>query len=334
MSLHDQNWNIIGHEWAVQLLAGQIAADRTRHAYLLTGPSGLGKTTLAMRLTQAFNCTGEHPPCGECRPCHLIEQAGHPDILTVEPEKSSIKIGIIRDLQVALNLHPLEARYRIAIILDAHQLTDAAADALLKTLEEPPIAARLILTADTAEATIPTIVSRCQVIALRPVSARQIEAALDTRFQLPPDQVTLLARLSGGRPGWALNAAQQSGDEQTPLEQRAQFLDDLRSLLRANRVRRMIYAEEAAGRAEELPLLLDVWQAWWRDVLLLAEGSQVKPVNVDQIEMLTEVAQRLGRDDARSALLAVRETASLLAETNANTRLALDVMLLRLPYLH
>ncbi|MBN1428408.1 MAG: DNA polymerase III subunit delta' [Anaerolineae bacterium] len=336
MSIDVQNWNMIGHEWAVQLLAGQISAGHARHAYLLTGSSGLGKTTLAMRLTQAFNCIGQHPPCGECRPCDLIGRGAHPDILTVKPEGTSIKIETIRDLQADLNLHPLEAHYRVALILDAHRLTDAAADALLKTLEEPPITARLILTAEVAEATLPTIVSRCQVLALRPVPVLQIEQVLASRFQLPPDQTTLLARLSGGRPGWALNVAQQLGDEQNPsplLAQRTRFIDDLLSALRANRSVRMSYAESAAGHADELPLMLETWQAWWRDVLLLAEGSRVEPVNIDQIDMLAEVAHQLGREAARRALVSVRKTASLLADTNANTRLALDVMLLQLPYL-
>jgi DNA polymerase-3 subunit delta' len=169
MSMYEEAWSVIGHEWAVRLLSGQIAAGRTRHAYLFTGAPGLGKTTLAMRLAQAFNCIGGSPPCNKCRPCDLIGRGGHPDVLIVQPEGTSIKIEAIRDLQAALTLRPLEARFRVALILNANRLTDAAADALLKTLEEPPATARLLLTSESAEATLPTIVSRCQVITLRPV---------------------------------------------------------------------------------------------------------------------------------------------------------------------
>lgn len=334
MSHNDQNWDITGHEWAVRLLAGQLVAGRARHAYLFTGAPGLGKSTLARRLMQAFNCAGELPPCGQCRPCDLIGRGAHPDMLTVEPEGVSIKIETIRDVQAALSLHPLEARFRVALILDAHRLTDAAADALLKTLEEPPAAARLLLVAEDTGAIAPTIVSRCQVIALRPVPARQIEAALAARFHLPADQAMLLARLSGGRPGWALSVAQDISTGQTSplLARRTEMVDALLAALRANRTSRMAYTEDIAAHPDMLPLLLDTWQTWWRDVMLAAEGSQIDPVNADQIEMLGEVAQSVGIEGARSALRAVHETAGLLADTNVNARLALDVMLLRMPY--
>lgn len=335
MSYNSHNWDIIGHEWAVRLLASQLASDRTRHAYLFTGASGLGKSTLARCLMQAFNCTGDLPPCGQCRPCGLIGRGAHPDMLTVEPEGTSIKIEAIRDLQAALALRPLEARFRVALIVDAHRLTAAAADALLKTLEEPSAGARLLLVAEGTGAIAPTIVSRCQVMALRPVPARQIEAALAARFHLPAEEAALLAKLSGGRPGWALRVAEEmgSGKPSPLLAQRTQMVDDLLAALRADRTGRMTYAESVAAHSETLMPLLDTWQNWWRDAVLLAEDSHIELVNADQIETLVDVAEAVGIEGARRALKAVHETAGLLADTNVNARLALDVMLLRMPYL-
>jgi DNA polymerase-3 subunit delta' len=223
----------------------------------------------------------------------------------------------------------VEAHVRIGIILNADQLTGPAADALLKTLEEPAETARLLLSARHAESLPLTIASRCQVIPLRPVPIHEIEVALIERLHLPADQAGLLARLSAGRPGWALNAAQQPD---LPAR-RAEILDGLLGALRSNRAGRFAFSETVAARADELPLILDLWRSWWRDVLLIAEGAPVEPVNVDQWDAQARVAQAAGREGARAALEAVHKTASLLAETNTNARLALDVMLLKMPYL-
>ncbi len=320
------NWGIIGHEWAVELLAARIASGRVAHAYLFTGPPQVGKTTLALRLAQALNCTGAAPPCGECRSCDLIGRGLHPDVQVLEPLGRAIHIEAIRALQGTLNLLPFEAPYRVAIILNVEKATDQAADALLKTLEEPPPSTRLLLTAESAEVVRPTIVSRCHVVALRPVEVTRLENAL-TALGAPTDEAHRLARLSGGRPGWALTALWQP----ETLALRAQIVEEMVQVLQAGRNGRFDYSEQIAER-DTLPLILETWQSWWRDVLLLVEGSAVEPVNVDYSEALRDVADRISSREAREALRAVQRTMDAL-DKNANTRLALDVMLLDMPFL-
>ncbi len=322
------NWDLIGHEWAVEMLSRRLANGREAHAYLITGLEGIGKSLLARRLAQAMNCVGDPRPCRVCRSCDLTERLAHPDVLVVEPEGTSIKIAAMRDLQGFLAMRPFEARCRVVLLLDVDRATGPAMDALLKTLEEPPATGRLILTASSAGTLLPTIVSRCQVIPLRPVPASQIEAALIERQTLSHDTAAILARLSGGRPGWALAAAE------TPaiLELRAATLESIQRVLHANRLARFAYAEQLATHSER-EMLLNLWRTWWRDVVLLAEGSAVRPVNGDHGAVLQAAADRLGHEAARQALLTVHRTIALLTTTNVNSRLALEVMLLDMPYL-
>jgi DNA polymerase-3 subunit delta' len=327
MSNYNHNWGITGHEWAVNLLMGQLANERVGHAYLFTGPPGIGKTLLATRFAQAINCTGSTPPCGSCRSCALIERDGHPDFQVVEADGKSIKIEQVRDMQSTVALRPFEAQYRVNLILRVQEATGPAADALLKTLEEPPPSTRLLLTADVAEALLPTIVSRCQVIGLRAVPNEPIAGLLGAQNGLSTDEAMLLARLSGGRPGWAVSMAKNPAR----MEQRQQIIEDLIGVLSHNRALRFQYAEEIA-KSDHLDQILDTWQTWWRDVMLLAEQSWVEPVNIDWIDDLHSLAYQVGPQATRKALRAVRGTIEALGN-NANKRLALEVMLLDMPYI-
>ncbi|RMF26035.1 MAG: DNA polymerase III subunit delta', partial [Chloroflexi bacterium] len=149
-------WPVIGHEGAVALLQRAVMTGRLGHAYLFTGPTGVGKGTLAQALAQAVLCTGDAPPCGRCRACRLVEAGHHPDLHWLAPQDGSLKIEQVRELERQLALTPVEGSRHVAVLEGMEQATVGAANALLKTLEEPPPAVLLILLTEEADALLPT----------------------------------------------------------------------------------------------------------------------------------------------------------------------------------
>jgi DNA polymerase-3 subunit delta' len=325
---------MLGHEWAVHMLQEHIAQNKLRHAYLITGPEGVGKCTLALHLAQAVNCS--HPPypgefCGICASCKRIAKMQHPDLRIVQAEQTggTLKVDQIRELQHDLSLSPFEASFRVAILLRFEEAHPSAANALLKTLEEPGPQVLLVLTAESPEALLPTIVSRCEVLRLSPLPIGTVSQGLQARLRLDPERARLLAHLSGGRPGIALRFNQ----EPELLEQRQIWLNEQTRLLVANRVDRFVYADLLTKERGDPRQALLVWLSYWRDVMLCSTGVEAPLINVDKAEEISWVSEQVHLELARKTVTAIEHTIVLM-DTNVNARLALEVLLLDLPRLN
>ncbi len=327
------NWALEGHEWAVESLSRDVRLAKLRNAYLLSGPASIGKRLLALTFAKAILCQAENAPCQNCRVCRLIEEGVHPDVTIIEPiitgnviKTAKINIDMVRGLIYQFSLRPVESERRIAIITDFETANDSAANALLKTLEEPPGGGVFILTAADEDLLLPTIISRCERLNLRPMPVRQVQQALENNFACAPQTAELLAHLSGGRLGWAIQALQDS----EIMARRDQQLDDLLQLLKSNRVQRFAYAEGLYRDRELLQETLDRWLGFWRDITLIASGTQQSLLNIDRLEVLQTLAESVGMEKSRDAISAI-QTAREQLQRNANARLVVEVLLLDFP---
>lgn len=337
------SWGIIGHEWAVEQLRQSIAAGTDAHAYLLSGVAGIGKRLLALRVAQALNCeTSPGEPCLTCRACKRIERGSHPDVRAAgmatqgaalkadeAARQKELKIATVREWQRDISLRPYEGRRRVLILHDAERLSEEASNAMLKTLEEPPPYATLLLVSNSVDL-LPTIVSRCRVLRLRPLPRRQVAAALAERGVTPED-ADLLAAWSGGRIGWALSQV-ENPDE---IARRDEQLAALLAVHEGGRGAGMRWAEARAkeyrgGEQETVFAWLELWQGWWRDVLLTAAGCPEGVVNIDRRRELEQAAARHPLAEAYAFTMRIGQAARQLRE-NGNPQLVLENLVLHRP---
>jgi DNA polymerase-3 subunit delta' len=256
----------------------------------------------------------------------------HPDMSLLAPEEGhkDIRIDQVRALQHTLALSPYTAKYRIALLPNFQRATEEASNALLKTLEEPPDKVILLLTADTLESLLPTIVSRGEVIRLRPASITNAETYLQSARSLDADQAHLLAHLSGGRIGAAIHLV----EEPNSLSQRRETLETLLELLSATRVERFRLAESLSRpydkAREKAGTAIPVWLSFWRDVFVESSGADLPRVNVDFSEKIAQIAAALDLTAARALVLAHEEALAQL-DAYGNVRLVLEDLMLRWP---
>lgn len=341
-------WPILGQERAVALLQGAIVRGGVAHAYLFAGAEQSGRATLARLFAQALNCEGggavSGVPCGACRSCRKIERGTHPDVRAVglatqeaagsgrarrESKNTSLSIETVRDLCSDLSLRPLEGAWRVAIVEDAETMQEPAANAFLKTLEEPPPYAVIVLIVPEVGAVLPTIRSRCQLVETRPVPREELATALQQHHGVAPAEARTLAALSRGRAGWAIAAAGQAGF----FDERRTAYGAMLGLLNGPAFDFFPLVDRLTerfrrGRRDEVYAELDAWLGLWRDLLLLRTGCADLLLNIDYADQLRPLAARFGLAHLREAASATTDALRWLGE-NVAPRLALEAMVLR-----
>lgn len=325
--------DIIGHERPKAILKAALRHDRVAHAYLFHGDPGIGKRLTAFRLAQAINCETTEgsdglEACGLCRSCRQIEGLTHPDFVLIAPDQEQanpqIKIEDIRALEEQMIYRPLVGRRRVVVIDDADRMTLGAANALLKTLEEPPGYSVLVLVTSRPFALPATIRSRCQGLRFAPQTRSQVETALVARRQVQPADARFLAAVAQGRVGEAL----QTDLAEACAKQREYTAITAASSLQS--VATLLSSAEALHREERSAEALEWIARWVRDLILVGTGAPTDSLlNPDQLTELQQVA-RQARFDVLLDLLDDIETVQRSANRNLNLQLALETILLRL----
>jgi DNA polymerase III subunit delta' len=337
---------LIGNEEAKNALGRMLADNRVPGSLLFTGEAGVGKKLFALEFAKALNCRTRIgvEACDGCPSCKRISRSAfppfgkdeddknrliwseHADVAMVRPYKQIIRVGPMRELEREANFRPFEGTVRVFIVEDAEYMNDQAANALLKTLEEPEPTTHLILTTMNPTALLPTIRSRCQVIRFAPVESREIEKfMIDEKGVLEKD-AALLGRISLGSIGRAI-----AMDVSEYRQRRSSMLAILKALtLNGDRVQLLRSAEELAAAKDrgQYEQYLDVLETLIRDAWSLALGrSSDSIVNHDLLTDLQRIADELPSRKAASWLRDIEELRGAL-EVNINRKIASDALFL------
>jgi DNA polymerase-3 subunit delta' len=303
--------DILGQERVIGFLKRALQSDQMPHALLFIGNEGVGKGSTALALAQALNCENrqsDQDACGQCRSCRFFAAGGHPDYWQISPDGESgqpqIKIEQIRELRRQVGYHPLAGSWRVVLLKPAETLNEAAANALLKTLEEPPAGNLFILTASGDRDLLPTIVSRCRRLTFSAIPQSILIRELQDRKGLGPEQASLVAAINYGSLGRAL-----AEDLPDLLAKRDQVVNELGLLQEGSTGQVLQWATDKGKKAVKLDSFIVFARLWYRDLLALTcQATPGQLVNQDRLADLVSQEQHLtstvilGRLEALSSL--------------------------------
>lgn len=329
------NWPIIGHQKVQQYLQKAIISGKVASAYLFVGPKNVGKTTVLNNFVCSLECHVYHQsskegktknqeiPCKECVHCQQYIKNIHPDIFLVKKvdDKKNIAIEQIRELQSKLSRRSFFPTYKIAIILEAENLNIAAANSLLKTLEEPTAKTILILTTTNKDFLPETIVSRCQIINFNPVKKEEIYNYV---YRIVEDRARALelTRLSSGLPGKALELINQEDFFEMKKEQVREFV----KILAENNInKKFSFIGQIIEQTKFLPIdsLLDEWSLVLRDLILIKNKKSELMVNLFLEKEMLKLANKLKSSKIRNFLERLNGAKKLI-KNNVNPKLILE----------
>ena len=316
--------DILGQESAVKQLQAALQGGRPAHAYLFHGPKGTGKKLTALKFTKALYCAAAADgPCEACSACRKIGNRNHPDVLVIEPEGAAVRIEAVRMVQNRLSFKPYESERTTVIIDGCETLSLPASNALLKTLEEPPGNALLLLLAGRKEALPPTIMSRCRLLPFRPLAPQHI-ATLLCRRGVDAGTARSAALLAEGS-----MEAFADADPAQMLARRQAAYDLLADTLTARDPGLFAKARQLAGKRDQCEELMRWFELLCRDMVMLKAAPEIPLHNQDMRAELTELALPLTRDRLLATCDLIEQLRRHIA-MNVNPQLIFERLLIHL----
>lgn len=318
---------VIGHEQIIEHFQNAIRLNKISHAYILNGEEGAGKRLLAHLFSMTLQCeTGGDEPCGECRSCKQAEGHNQPDIIWVTHEKpGSIGVEDVRGQVIGdMQIKPYSSPYKIYIIDDAQKLTVQAQNALLKTIEEPPAYGIVIFLTTNAESFLPTILSRCVELDLKPVSNEVIKRYLMEQVRVPDYKAEVCVAFAQGNVGKAVKLA--SSENFDEMKQHVmKLLKDTENMKISDL---QDYLREIADYKDSIEDYLDLMLVWFRDALLFKVTKDANMLVLK--EEMAAISSRAGKSsyEGLEKIISALDKAKMRLRANVNFELAMELLLL------
>ncbi len=319
--------DVVGHADIIQYIQNAVTEDKVSHAYIMNGERGSGKKLLANLFAQTLQCEqGGNEPCYECHSCKQALSGNHPDIITVQHEKTSsisvdeIRIQVNEDIQVK----PYSSKYKIYIIPEADLMTQQAQNALLKTIEEPPAYAVLILLTENAQKLLPTICSRCVMLKLRNIKDQLVKKYLMENLHIPDYKADVCTAFAQGNIGRAILLANSEHFNEIK-EEAIQLLKNIDTMDVSDLI-------EAVKRCSQYKMdvddYLDVLAIWYRDVLIYKATQSIdRVIFAEQLSYIKERARKSSYEGIENIIKAI-ENAKARLRANVNFDLVMELLLL------
>jgi DNA polymerase-3 subunit delta' len=319
---------IIGHESIIEHMQNAIATHKISHAYIIQGEEGMGKKLVAGTFAKTLQCEdGGIVACNRCKSCMQHTSGNHPDIIWVKHEKASIGVDDIRaQVNADIQVKPYNSRYKIYIIDEADKLTEQAQNALLKTMEEPPEYAVLILLVGNISIILPTILSRCIVLNLKPVDKQKIKDFLMNNHHVPDYLAQTASLFSGGNIGKAIKYASSDdfGKMKEDVLHILKYIDEMELYEVISGLKTLSLSKN------NIEDYIDLMILWYRDVLVFKATLDPNLVLYrEELSYIQNQAKTRSYENLDNIMNAM-EKAKIRLKANVNFDIAIELMLLKL----
>ena len=319
--------NIIGHEQIIQHMSTALKNKKISHAYIFEGPNGSGKNMLARAFAKALECeAGYGDACDMCRSCHQMDTGNQPDVKWLVHEKpATISVDDVRtQINGDMAIKPYSSKYKIYIVDEAEKMNEQAQNALLKTIEEPPAYGIILLLTNNLEAMLPTILSRCIVFHLKPVSTEKIVNYLEKELNVPDYKAHICAAVSQGVIGKAI--AMASSEDFNDLQYHV--LNIVKNIHDMDIYEVIETVRHLSAYKTDINDVIDMMMVWYRDVLILKVTKDANTiVYKDEYRALMNQAKRSSYEGINTIIQSLEKAKARLA-ANVNFDIAMEMMLL------